>query len=193
MRQLVGAIVGPEHAVLKAGATDAGSVDEPQVSLPQGKTPVLALTAVSNDRLDGVHLDLHAGEIHGLAGLIGSGRTEILQTIFGLRPIQKGDVTLDGVSLKNVDTAQAIRRGMALVPEDRHVQGLVLEHSIERNLTLPRLPDFSRWGWLQHRASVEQANGAMRKLKVKAPNASTTGYHGWRIAARCRPPSGSHG
>ncbi|MEP6563501.1 MAG: sugar ABC transporter ATP-binding protein [Mesorhizobium sp.] len=171
MRQLVGAIVGPEHAVLKA---EAGATESRSADALQGKTPVLALSAVSNDRLDHVHLDLHAGEIHGLAGLIGSGRTEILQTIFGLRPIQKGDVTLDGVSLKNVDTAQAIRRGMALVPEDRHVQGLVLEHSIERNLTLPRLPDFSRWGWLQHRASVEQANGAMRKLKVKAPNASTT-------------------
>jgi ribose transport system ATP-binding protein len=131
------------------------------------------LSALGNERLTGVELDLHPGEIHGLAGLIGSGRTEILETIFGLRPMKTGDAVLDGVSLKSADTAEAIRRGIALVPEDRHVQGLVLDHSIERNLTLPRLPDLSRWGWLQHRGLLEQANRVMRRLAVKAPSAST--------------------
>jgi ribose transport system ATP-binding protein len=170
MRQLVAAIVGPQHAVLKTeAATDP--TDAPRQPLSQ--KPVLTLSAVGNDRLTHVDLDLAEGEIHGLAGLIGSGRTEILQTIFGLRPIRTGDATLDGVSLKGADTAETIRRGMALVPEDRHVQGLVLDHSIERNLTLPRLPEFSRWGWLRRRASTEQADAAMQKLRVKAPDAAT--------------------
>ena len=174
MRQLVAAIVGPQHAVLKAveAAAEPSSADAPRQVLSQA--PVLALSAVGNDRLTHVDLELAEGEIHGLAGLIGSGRTEILQTIFGLRPIRSGGATLDGVSLKGADAAEAIRRGMALVPEDRHVQGLVLDHSIERNLTLPRLPEFSRWGWLRRRASVEQADAAMQKLRVKAPDASTT-------------------
>jgi ribose transport system ATP-binding protein len=134
---------------------------------------VLELTDVGNHRLDRVSLALRGGEIHGLAGLIGSGRTEILQTIFGLRPVQSGEASLDGVSLKGADPAAAIRQGIALVPEDRHVQGLVLEHSIERNLTLPRLPTFSRLGWLQRGSASEHANAAMRRLAVKAPNAST--------------------
>lgn len=170
MRQLVAAIVGPGHAVLKAEDMSADARREP---VPYPSTPLLALSAVSNDRLAGVQLDLHPGEIHGLAGLIGSGRTEILETIFGLRPMKTGDATLDGISLKNADSTEAIRRGIALVPEDRHLQGLVLEHSIERNLSLPRLPDLSRWGWLKHRGLLEQANKVMRRLAVKAPNAST--------------------
>jgi ribose transport system ATP-binding protein len=175
MRQLVAAIVGPGHALLKAAEMQAasGAGDAHGEPSPRDTGPMLVMSAVSNDRLDSVDLELHAGEVHGLAGLIGSGRTEILQTIFGLRPIQAGEATLDGVSLRGADTAETINRGMALVPEDRHVQGLVLEHSIERNLTLPRLRHFSRLGWLQHRASVRYANAAMGKLRVKAPNAST--------------------
>jgi ribose transport system ATP-binding protein len=167
MRQLVGAIVGPDHAVLKGGAAAP-----PSSAAPAGPI-VLKLKKVSNDRLDAVNLELRGGEIHGLAGLIGSGRTEILQTIFGLRPIQSGDASLDGVSLRDIDPAAAIAHGIALVPEDRHLQGLVLEHSIERNLTLPRLPDFSRLGWLQRGPASEHAKAAMRRLAVKAPGAST--------------------
>ena len=97
------------------------------------------------------------GEIHGLAGLIGSGRTEILQTIFGLRAIDgRRDRDRRHGAGSRAARRDAIERGIALVPEDRHVQGLVLEHSIERNLTLPRLPHFSRWGWLQQRASASR-------------------------------------
>ncbi|WP_027062010.1 sugar ABC transporter ATP-binding protein [Mesorhizobium loti] len=170
MRQLVGAIVGPDHAVLK---TDGAASGQSVPSTGSPAKPVLELADVSNDRLDRVNLELRGGEIHGLAGLIGSGRTEILQTIFGLRPFQSGDASLEGVSLKGTDPAAAIRQGIALVPEDRHVQGLVLEHSIERNLTLPRLPTFSRLGWLQRHAASEHADAAMRRLAVKAPGAST--------------------
>ncbi|MEZ2329787.1 sugar ABC transporter ATP-binding protein [Mesorhizobium sp. RCC_202] len=169
MRQLVGAIVGPDHAVLKAPVTEAGDVAPSH----QPRETVLRLAGVSNDRLDRADLELRAGEIHGLAGLIGSGRTEILQTIFGLRPVVTGEASLDGKSLVGVDPATAIARGIALVPEDRQVQGLVLEHSIERNLTLPRLPHFSRMGWLERRPAAEQADKAMQRLRVRAPNAAT--------------------
>jgi ribose transport system ATP-binding protein len=174
MKELVAAIVGPGHALAKAG--DAG-LDPPAGATQRAKAApsdcVLSLSKLANDRLRGVDLALRSGEIHGLAGLVGSGRTEILQTIFGLRAADSGDVALDGAPLDNPTPAQAIARGLALVPEDRHVQGLILEHSIERNLTLPQLPHFSRWGWLQHRASVQQAQAAMSKLSVKAPGPST--------------------
>ena len=72
------------------------------------------------------------------------------------------------------EPALAIERGIALVPEDRHVQGLVLEHSVERNLTLPSLPNFSRWGWLRQKAAHDQALSSMRQLAVKAPGPATT-------------------
>jgi ribose transport system ATP-binding protein len=173
MKQLVTAIVGPGHAVLK---TDAPV--EAARELPHAAEPVLTLSRVVNDCLKGVDLTVHKGEIHGLAGLIGSGRTEILETIFGLRGVTQGDVRVEGAALANRRPREAIESGIALVPEDRHVQGLVLDHTIERNLTLPRLPHFSRWGWLgvgwlDRREALAHARVVMNKLAVKAPSAST--------------------
>jgi ribose transport system ATP-binding protein len=174
MKQLVGAIVGPGHSLSQVEETGiAGTDRKPAVSARDAGAPrlepILTLSKVTNDRLRDVDLTLREGEIHGLAGLVGSGRTEILQTIFGLRSMEAGEILLDGAALKKHTPAEAIKLGIALVPEDRQVQGLVLEHSIERNLTLPRLPHFSRWGWLRYRASVQQAETAMSRLAVRAP------------------------
>ncbi|MDQ2762844.1 MAG: sugar ABC transporter ATP-binding protein, partial [Pseudomonadota bacterium] len=122
MRQLVAAIVGPGHAL--SAAKDIGSASTPAAA-SEGGRPVLSLANVRNDRLHGVDLELRSGEIHGLAGLVGSGRTEILETIFGVRPARTGTIEIDGTALGAHSPAQAIARGIALVPEDRHVQGLV--------------------------------------------------------------------
>jgi ribose transport system ATP-binding protein len=169
MKQLVAAIVGPRHAAMQARQDSAHA----SVAKVAANERVLTLSNVSNARLRDVSFAVRRGEVHGLAGLIGSGRTEILQTIFGLLPIQQGTIELDGEALAARRPADAIRRGIALVPEDRHVQGLVLDHSIERNLTLPRLPHFSNGGWLRARAAALQARTAMKQLSVKAPDAST--------------------
>jgi ribose transport system ATP-binding protein len=173
MKQLVAAIVGPAHALAKSDAADAAAPAPSARQAGAQDDAILTLSDLSNDRLRHVDLALRRGEIHGLAGLVGSGRTEILQTIFGLRPVESGQVAVAGETFANCTPAQAIERGLALVPEDRHVQGLILEHSIERNLTLPQLPHFSRWGWLQQRAAAQQAEAAMSKLSVKAPGPST--------------------
>ncbi|MFM0175469.1 sugar ABC transporter ATP-binding protein [Paraburkholderia sediminicola] len=181
MKQLVAAIVGPAHAALQARqktavgdaavATTASALAISEEDA--GAAPVLKLSNVSNDRLHHIDLVLRRGEIHGLAGLIGSGRTEILQTIFGLRAVDAGAIEIDGRTRSRITPAEAIQLGVALVPEDRHLEGLVLDHSIERNLTLPRLPHFSRWGWLRSQAAVQQAKRSMKELAVKAPNSST--------------------
>jgi ribose transport system ATP-binding protein len=181
MKQLVTAIVGPGHAALHARERTA--VGPASDTLARGQdaatlsatpvAPILTMSNVSNDRLRDVSLAVLKGEVHGLAGLIGSGRTEILQTIFGIRSIDTGTVVIDAQSLSAMTPAAAIKVGIALVPEDRHVQGLVLEHSIERNLTLPWLSIFSRWGWLHSHAAAQQARSAMKMLAVKAPGPST--------------------
>ncbi|RFU44630.1 sugar ABC transporter ATP-binding protein [Paraburkholderia sp. DHOC27] len=186
MKQLVAAIVGPRHAAMQARqetstataqssaeAATPGSASKDKDAAAPRRAAVLTLSNVSNARLSGVNFSVGAGEVHGLAGLIGSGRTEILQTIFGLLPVHSGTIQLDGEPLVARRPTDAIRRGVALVPEDRHLQGLVLEHSIERNLTLPRLPQFSSGGWLRAKAAAQQARTAMKQLSVKAPDAST--------------------
>jgi len=170
MKELVSAIIGPGHTALKLADNAVAPVVAPPGSV---RDPILTLSKIGNDRLHDLDLTVQKGEIHGLAGLIGSGRTEILETIFGLRPVAAGEIFLETAPLGIRSSAEAIERGIALVPEDRQLQGLVLEHSIERNLTLPRLALFSRWGWLQQRASAQQAQAAMRKLAVKAPSPST--------------------
>lgn len=167
MKRLVNAIVGSDRS------TPAATRAEPQAARPVGMSPVLSLSDVSNDRLRAVDLSVLRGEIHGLAGLIGSGRTEILETIFGLRPVERGALEIEGRQWLPNGPADAINQGIALVPEDRHVQGLVLDHSIERNVTLSRLPYFSRWGWMQQRAAAKRAEAAVRKLAVKAQGASS--------------------
>lgn len=175
MKQLVAAIVGPGHAALEARERSATGSSQTVAVNEQVATaaPVLTLSHVGNDRLRDVNLTVRKGEIHGLAGLIGSGRTEILQTLFGLRAIETGSVVIDGRPITRLTPASAIRLGIALVPEDRHVEGLVLDHSIERNLTLPWLGIFSRYGWLRRRAAARQARTAMTKLAVKAPGPAT--------------------
>jgi ribose transport system ATP-binding protein len=158
MKRLVNAIVGTDRL------TSTPVRVEPRAARALETPPVLSLSNVSNDRLRAVDLSVQKGEIHGLAGLIGSGRTEILETIFGLRPIESGTIEIDGQRWLPTSPAAAIDRGIALVPEDRHVLGLVLDHSIERNVTLSRLRYFSRWGWMQQRAANKRAEIAIGKL-----------------------------
>jgi len=175
MKQLVAAIIGPGHAAMQAQKTTSASEALPTTSHAGAAPgiPVLSLSKVSNDRLRNVDLTLSPGEIHGLAGMIGSGRTAILEAIFGLRGIESGEIAIDGRTRPLRSPAEAIDCGIALVPEDRQVQGLILEHSIERNLALPRLAYFSRWGWVQQRASAQEARAAIARLAVKAQGAST--------------------
>jgi ribose transport system ATP-binding protein len=174
MNTLVAAIVGPKRPGAEAKATAHDDTPRPGRAAPtSGERELLALSGVVNDRLRGVDLALMGGEIHGLAGLIGSGRTEILETVFGLRPIESGELRLGGVAQRMRGPAEAIERGIALVPEDRQVQGLVLDHSIERNFSLPRLPHFSWATWVRQSAETEATETAINRLSIKAPGPST--------------------
>ena len=91
------------------------------------------------DRLAGIDFAVAAGEVVGLAGLMGSGRTEILRAIFGVDRLTAGEILLRGRPLSIRRPSDAVRAGIVLVPEDRRQQGLVLDHSVERNLLLPSL------------------------------------------------------
>lgn len=99
---------------------------------------LLKLTNVGiNEKITDISFTLKRGEILGIAGLMGSGRTEILETIFGLRKKIEGSIKLSGQELNIKNVSEAIRSGLALVPEDRRRQGLVLQHSVKENDILP--------------------------------------------------------
>ncbi|WP_313996550.1 sugar ABC transporter ATP-binding protein [uncultured Paenibacillus sp.] len=93
----------------------------------------------TNNRVNGVDFELHHGEILGIAGLMGSGRTETMRALFGIDPITEGDVYIKGRKASIRSPQDAIGHGFALVPEDRRVQGLVLEHEVKDNILLPSI------------------------------------------------------
>jgi len=119
-----------------------------------------------------VGFTVHSGEIVALAGLVGAGRSEVCRAIFGVDRYDAGEVTVDGVRLSNGDTAAAITAGIALVPEDRRQQGLVMELSVERNATLPRRWALAVGGLLTGATERRAAATWAQRLQVKAARLS---------------------
>ncbi len=117
-----------------------------------------------------VSLTVRRGEILGLAGLVGAGRTELIEGIFGVRATTAGTVTVQGRSVPRQRPAEAIRRGMALVPEDRKHSGAILGMSVLENGTLPRIGQFSTAGWLAGRSRTQKIDQAMKSVRLRARN-----------------------
>lgn len=120
---------------------------------------------------ESISLKVAAGEVIGIAGLLGSGRSELLHAIFGASSDAKGEVLVDGRPIRRSTTA-AVKAGLALVPEDRMAQGLVPGFEIWRNTTLPALEGISWRRWLpQRERERERGAQAIRRLNIKAPSA----------------------
>ena len=113
---------------------------------------------------------VRGGEIVGVAGLVGAGRTEMLQTLFGVTPSVGGVVKVAGKLVNPRNAMDAIGAGIALVPEDRKQQGLILEMSVRHNLSLPSLRRTDHAGFLNGPAEREIAGEMVRKLNVKTPS-----------------------
>ena len=118
-------------------------------------------------RFADISFQLRRGEILGMAGLVGAGRTEVAEAIFGIAPAASGRILLDGQEVRIRRPEDALRLGIGYVPEDRKLHGLVLQMSIAENITLPTLGAFSRLGWLDRRAERERALADARRLEVK--------------------------
>jgi rhamnose transport system ATP-binding protein len=115
-----------------------------------------------------VSFDVRAGEIVALAGLVGAGRSEVVRAVFGVDRYDAGSVQLHGKPLKAGNPAAAMSAGLALVPEDRRQQGLVMELSVERNATLTRRWELAKLGWLSARSERATAAEWSKRLQVKA-------------------------
>lgn len=146
-------------------------------------TPPAAATRPHGCRVEGlrtsafpdreVTLEIRRGEILGLAGLVGAGRTSLARAIFGVEPPLAGRITLDGAVLAVRGPRDAIRRGIYLVPEDRKRSGLILDMPIRENTTLPDLPAYAR-GWLvRPSAEAAMAERQRARLGIRAPTIET--------------------
>ncbi|WP_241238219.1 sugar ABC transporter ATP-binding protein [Nocardioides pantholopis] len=115
----------------------------------------------------GVGLTVHAGEIVGLAGLVGAGRSEIIETIYGARRAAAGTVRVDGRPLRRGSVGAAVRAGVGLAPEERKSQGLLLDQAVYRNITLSTLARFARGGFLNSGAERARAGVMAESLDVR--------------------------
>ncbi len=132
--------------------------------------PSLTVTGLTGNGVRDISFVARKGEILGFAGLIGAGRTELMELVFGAKRPESGTVDLHGNSVLSLNPIAAIRNGIALVPEDRKRHGLILEFSIEQNISLPRLPAMSRAGVISTAAERELSDRYMRELRIKAPS-----------------------
>ncbi len=128
------------------------------------KVEKLSLEGVFNN----VSFELRKGEILGMAGLVGAGRTDVARTIFGITPANSGRIEIDGREVRITSPQQAMNLGLAYVPEDRQHHGLVLPMSINHNITLPTISNFAKNGWIKNTAASIAAQEAATQMEVKA-------------------------
>lgn len=114
-----------------------------------------------------VSFELHKGEILGLAGLVGAGRTDVARSLFGVEPAASGTVSINGQAVDIRNSHQAMNLGLAYVPEDRQHHGLILPMSISDNISLPILSEFSPGGWINTEQEQVIALDSATKLAVK--------------------------
>jgi len=125
----------------------------------------------SREVLKGVNFDLRKGEVLGIAGLMGSGRTELAMTLFGeYGKITQGAVKLEGQAVSSKSSREAMMQGLSLVPEDRKRHGLVLIQSILRNISLPNLDRFATWYKIDDNAELKASRKFAQSLSIKAPH-----------------------
>jgi ABC-type sugar transport system, ATPase component len=132
-----------------------------------------AQNIVSNDgKVKDMSLELHKSEILGMYGLVGSGRTEFVRTVYGLNTMVSGEIRVKGVKISNPTPQRSIQSGIAFVSEDRHLEGLLLSKPVAENLTLVKIKDIlKRFAVVDRKKEAEIISESIRKLRIKVTDA----------------------
>lgn len=155
MREIIAMMVGRE--MLDAAPRESRLTDRTLLSVRNLSTSLLA----------DISFDLHAGEVLGLAGLVGAGRSELGAALFGLDRVTGGTIDLGGRDYRPASVRRAIARGLGLVPEDRKGQGLMMQMSVMENCTLSFLPKLSFAGFLPARQELASARKVLERTRIK--------------------------
>jgi len=137
------------------------AADEP------GSEEVLQVNGLTGNGFRDVSFSVRAGEILGIAGIVGAGRTELVRAIAGADPVAAGSVSISGTPLRLGDPLTAIRAGIALVPEDRKAEGIVLDMPIADNIAVTNLDRLAEGGWVKPGRVRATAQSAIARLQVK--------------------------
>ena len=172
--ELVCLMLGKSREALRLGTTGFTTRAAPTEAAlaEQSDAPLLRASAIgSGPRLRGVTVEVHRGEIVGLAGLLGSGRTETARAVFGAAPCDTGTLLLGGEPFAPRTPRDAILAGIGFVPEDRKADGLFPDLSIRENVTLAALPLLTSYGVVSRRRQAEVVQRYMQRLGIKATGA----------------------
>jgi ABC-type sugar transport system ATPase subunit len=141
---------------------------QPRAARPPGDELFRAENLTRPGSFENVSFTLHEGEVVGLAGLIGAGRTEICRAIFGFDSLASGSMTIQDRPYRPFGPRDAVRAGLALVPEDRQLHGLAASRPLNENMTLASLPGFSPGGILDRKAERGACATMMARLQIRA-------------------------
>jgi ribose transport system ATP-binding protein len=145
----------------------------PKVNVPLNQPALTVLDLLVPGAPAPVSFTAYRGEIVGFAGLVGAGRTELMQTIFGVTPALGGNMILDGEPYMPRKTRHAIDRGVYLAPEDRKRHGLVLPMTIAQNVSLPDVSNYAPLGFLNRSRERAVATEEVRRFRVRTPSVQT--------------------
>ncbi len=145
--------------------------DEQDAPAVGTSAPILEVRNLTRgDAIEDISFTLNRGEIVGIAGLVGAGRTELAETLFGVHPPTSGEVLLNGTALRLNSPAQAIRQGIALVTEDRKAQGLFLRMSVGTNITMKLLAKLASFGIIPGGKVKRVGSEFVEKLNIRTPS-----------------------
>lgn len=138
--------------------------------IPQLNTTGLEVRGFSGNGVRDISFSVKHGEILGIGGLVGSGRTELAQLIFGVKPLESGELFLEGKNVRIKSPTEAVEHGIALIPEDRKKQGLLMTTSISENISLPSMRKLSKFLFINRKKEREIVQGLKDALRIKAPS-----------------------
>ena len=130
--------------------------------------PLLELRNVAGNGDSDLTFTLHKGEILGFAGLVGAGRTEAMQLIYGVKPVESGEIVVNGTPVKFVHPSKAINAGIAMIPEDRKTQGVFLDQTIRWNSVINVIKSISRYGLVDFKQEKAIAEDYRQRFSIKA-------------------------
>ena len=142
----------------------------PKIEVKRGEIVLEVKNLTKKSKYEDINFQLHEGEVLGFAGLVGSGKAQVMRGIFGIEPPDSGEVYIKGKKVKTNSLFETIKMKMGFVPEDRRKEGLILSRSVKDNINITKLPLINAYGFVKQKEEEKIANEYCKSLNIRTPN-----------------------